>query len=68
MGITTDNASNNNTFISALNKWAEKENIFIEENNHFRCFAHVINLSVQESINSLKNNLNKVILKFFIFK
>ena len=68
MGITTDNASNNNTFISALNLWAEKNNIFIEENNHFRCFAHVINLSVQESINSLKNNLHKVTLNFFIFK
>lgn len=60
MGITTDNASNNITFIEELNKWAKNENIFMEENNHFRCFAHVINLSVQETLNSLKNNLSKV--------
>jgi hypothetical protein len=63
MGITTDNASNNNTFIESLSEWMNEENIFFNNNNHFRCFAHVINLSVQVALNSLKNNLDQVILK-----
>jgi hypothetical protein len=51
MGITTDNASNNLTFIDAL----AKENIFFQKENHFRCFAHVINLCVQDILKELDN-------------
>ena len=56
MGVTTDNASNNITFINELSK----ENIFFKKENHFRCFAHVINLSVQEALKVLNSQLNQV--------
>jgi hypothetical protein len=56
MGVTTDNASNNLTFIDELSK----ENVFFEKENHFRCFAHVINLSVQEALKELQIQLNQV--------
>jgi hypothetical protein len=56
MGVTTDNASNNLTFINELSK----ENVFFKKENHFRCFAHVINLSVQEALKELKSQLNQV--------
>jgi len=49
MGVTTDNTSNNLTFVDELSK-----------ENHFRCFAHVINLSVQEALKELKIQLNQV--------
>jgi hypothetical protein len=45
----------------------EDESIFFEENNHFRCFAHIINLSVQIILNSLKNKLEQVNIKNFYF-
>jgi hypothetical protein len=56
MGVTTDNASNNLTFIEELSK----ENDFFEKEMHFRCFAHVINLSVQEALKELDKQLNQV--------
>ncbi|CAB5193439.1 unnamed protein product [Rhizophagus irregularis] len=49
MGITTDNAANNLTFIDAL----AKDNSFFQKENHFRCFAHVINLCVQDILKEL---------------
>ncbi|GET64700.1 zinc finger BED domain-containing protein RICESLEEPER 2-like [Rhizophagus irregularis DAOM 181602=DAOM 197198] len=49
MGITTDNAANNLTFIDAL----AKNNSFFQKENHFRCFAHVINLCVQDILKEL---------------
>jgi hypothetical protein len=49
MGITTDNASNNLTFIDTLSK----ENPSFQKENHFRCFAHVINLCVQDALKDL---------------
>ncbi|KAJ1552838.1 hypothetical protein HK096_010242, partial [Nowakowskiella sp. JEL0078] len=45
MGITCDNASNNDKFIEIL---LERNEHFFDF-NHFRCFAHVINLAVQEA-------------------
>jgi hypothetical protein len=57
MGITTDNASNNIKFIEELSK---DENILFDNDNHFRCFAHVINLSVQSALDPLKDNLSQV--------
>jgi hypothetical protein len=56
MGVTTDNASNNLTFINELSK----NNIFFKKENHFRCFAHVINLSVQEALKVINNQLQQV--------
>ena len=56
MGVTTDNASNNLTFINELSN----ENVFFKKENHFRCFAHVINLSVQEALKELKKQLHQV--------
>lgn len=60
LGITTDNASNNITFLRAL------ENAFIENNiefnainQHVRCLAHIINLAVQKILQVLnaENNI-----------
>jgi len=70
MGITTDNATNNNTFINSLADWM-KDN-FISFNTiekHFRCFAHVLNLSVQKALKKLDSRLKKVLLLivFIIF-
>ena len=45
----------------------EVESIFFEENNHFRCYAHIINLNVQIILNSLKNKLEQVNIKIFYF-
>jgi hypothetical protein len=56
MGVTTDNASNNFTFIEELST----ANIFFEKEMHFRCFAHVINLSVQEALKELDTQLKQV--------
>ena len=60
MGITTDNASNNIAFIDELDKWMRDKNIYFDKSNHFRCFAHVINLGVQEALDILKINLSQV--------
>lgn len=60
MGIITDNASNNITFINSLSNWMKENDIFFDESYHFRCFAHVINISVQNALNSLKDDLSLV--------
>ena len=55
MGITTDNASNNDTFIRALSDTCAEESIaFNAENNHVRCLAHVMNLAAQLLLSTLK--------------
>ena len=56
MEVITDNTSNNLTFINELSN----ENVFFKKENHFRCFAHVINLSVQETLKELKKQLHQV--------
>ncbi|GES89785.1 zinc finger BED domain-containing protein RICESLEEPER 2-like [Rhizophagus clarus] len=58
MGITTDNASNNLTFVDAL----AKENNSFQKDNHFRCFAHVINLCVQDALKELDDKLKITVL------
>jgi hypothetical protein len=63
MGITTDNATNNIGFINLLVNWVveqEHDISFNKTENHFRCFAHIINLVVQEALVVLKNKLQKV--------
>ncbi|CAB4390270.1 unnamed protein product [Rhizophagus irregularis] len=48
MGITTDNASNNSTFMTSLSIWEQ----------HIRCFAHSINLSVKEALSCLDGEIS----------
>lgn len=68
MGITLDNASNNGAFIRLLTNWAiEKRIPFDKDDNHFRCFAHVINLSVQAALTQLESEISQVKLLFNLF-
>ena len=60
MGITLDNASNNSTFIRLLVNWTVEKHISFNKNNHFRYFAHVINLSVQVALSCLESEISKV--------
>jgi hypothetical protein len=58
MGITTDNASNNSTFISSLSLWAIENVVhFDKKEQHIRCFAHSINLSVKEALSCLDSEI-----------
>lgn len=48
-GITLDNAAANTTFIQELSVLMNNEHIVFDiEDQHFRCFAHIINLAVQD--------------------
>jgi hypothetical protein len=70
MGITTDNATNNDTFIHSLAYWMQEQDIFFDEiEKHYRCFAHVINLSVHKALKKLDNKLKQVyiIVLFYIY-
>ncbi|GBC48644.2 zinc finger BED domain-containing protein RICESLEEPER 2-like [Rhizophagus irregularis DAOM 181602=DAOM 197198] len=59
LSITTDNASNNNTFLEEVsNELAEKNIEFDNVNQHVRCLAHIINLAAQEALKSLKATVN----------
>lgn len=61
MGITTDNASNNSTFINSLSIWAAENVVnFNKKDQHIRCFAHSINLSVKEALSCLEPELSQV--------
>lgn len=54
-GITLDNAAANTTFMSELNiLMAENDLSFDNINQHFRCFAHILNLGVQDIMKMLK--------------
>jgi len=64
MGITLDNASNNATFILSLSTWSINKSLYFNQDFHFRCFAHVINLGVQEALTCLDKEISKV--KFVI--
>ncbi|CAB4493481.1 unnamed protein product [Rhizophagus irregularis] len=56
-----NNASNNAVFIRLLTNWAIEKRIFFDKNdNHFRCFAHVINLSVQVALTQLESKISKL--------
>ncbi len=69
MGITTDNASNNGLFVRLLTEWANDKLIFFNNDEYyFRCFAHVINLSVQNSLTYLNDDLRQIIFLFKFFK
>ncbi|XP_058803449.1 uncharacterized protein LOC131671209 [Phymastichus coffea] len=54
-GITLDNASANTTFISELGQLLRDDDIdFDIQDQHFRCLAHVLNLSVQDILKLMK--------------
>ncbi|CAJ0643384.1 13116_t:CDS:10 [Entrophospora sp. SA101] len=66
LAVTTDNAMNNNTFVSSLADICYNEGInFDIDNNHVRCLAHVMNIAVQHALKSLKataaNNEDEVL-------
>lgn len=55
MACTTDNATNNDTFMNMLQIKCECEGIgFTVFHNHVRCLAHVINLAAQAALLKLK--------------
>ena len=64
MGVTLDNASNNTTFMQSLSTWSINKSLSFDEDFHFCCFAHIINLGVQEALTCLDNEISKV--KFVI--
>ena len=69
MSIITDNALNNRLFVCLLTEWANNKLIFFNNDEHyFRCFAHIINLSVQNSLTYLNDDLRQVIFLFKFFK
>ena len=49
MGITVDNATNNDTFF----QWLEELGLN-EATNHIRCITHILNLAVQDILATLK--------------
>ncbi|CAJ0747751.1 16278_t:CDS:10 [Entrophospora sp. SA101] len=66
LAVTTDNAMNNNTFVSSLADICYNEGInFDIDNNHVHCLAHVMNIAVQHALKSLKataaNNEDEVL-------
>jgi hypothetical protein len=55
LAVTTDNASNNITFVAELESVCQERGIpFTEADNHVRCMAHVIHLAVQEFLKKLQ--------------
>ena len=59
-GITLDNASANTSFIRELGILMENEKInFDVEDQHFRCFSHIMNLAVQDVLKLIKVNVDE---------
>jgi hypothetical protein len=55
LAITTDNASNNSTFMDFLANMLTSESIDFEPKNQWmRCLVYIINLTVQSTLASLR--------------
>ena len=54
MGITMDNATNNNTFMDFVSNHSYFNSELTSKRNRVRCLAHVINLAVQDLLAALK--------------
>ncbi|CAB4443314.1 unnamed protein product [Rhizophagus irregularis] len=55
LSVTTDNASNNVTFLQAVEDELSKKFIdFDSKDKHVRCLAHVMNLAAQQALSTLK--------------
>ncbi|GBC19616.2 zinc finger BED domain-containing protein RICESLEEPER 2-like [Rhizophagus irregularis DAOM 181602=DAOM 197198] len=53
--ITSNNATNNDTFMKYLENTCQKKNISFDAiNNHCHCIAHIMNLAVQEILKQIK--------------
>ena len=50
--MTTDNASNNKKMIDMMAKKLKRENKNFTAKRHIPCFAHILNLVFQSTINS----------------
>lgn len=60
-GITLDNASANTKFMKELEPLMVAENINFDPNNqHFHCFAHVINLAVNDMLRLIQSNIDEM--------
>ena len=58
-GITVDNASND-TFMQELSVLMNKENLsFNHEDQHFKCYAHILNLAVQDILKLINNPVDE---------
>jgi hypothetical protein len=56
LAVTTDNATNNDTFLAELEGICRQRGIrFTKAGNRVRCIAHVINLAVQDFLKALKS-------------
>jgi hypothetical protein len=54
LAITTDNASNNDTFLGHLEAACKQQDIrFDRRSTHVRCIAHIINLAAQRFLGAL---------------
>lgn len=60
MCVTTDNASSNGTFINHLSDKLSCLDGGFKADNWIRCFAHVINLAVKESLDPMKDLIQTV--------
>lgn len=59
-GITLDNAASNTTFISELKTLLQESDIsFNTDDQHFRCFAHILNLGVQDILKLLQHDADQ---------
>jgi hypothetical protein len=58
IALTSDNASNNIKAFKILKNWLK--NYSSEEIIHFRCFAHIINLSIRGGIEVFKKDLENL--------
>ena len=54
--ITTDNASNNSTMVTNLEKFFKGSRSRFTKNYRTPCMAHVLNLAVQCGLNKLGND------------
>lgn len=60
-GITLDNASANTVFLAELAPLMAADNLpFSSVNQHFRCFAHVINLAVNDMLRVVQSDVDNV--------
>jgi hypothetical protein len=67
--LTMDNASMNDRLICRLQSLFERDGYqWYGEESHFRCLAHIINLATQDTINHLKETIDKLRLLFTSIK
>lgn len=56
LALTTDNASNNDTFIDDL----LQRGYLADPEAHMRCFAHVMNLAAQDALKEIKTSVDNI--------